>query len=141
MSALWVAMGSDGKMAPRWSLETHFQYFWALVAKRFPDGLWMHDTAQHSRARQVLEYVEFVRVRSMHVLRCSMPLLCMTWFKLGALSLPGSWITHVVFVSFLRVCFHFDRSCGPSLYQTRFCSNLVAWIPTVAFNMSDPRTR
>ena len=27
-------------MALRWPLDVHFEFFWALVAKWFSDGLW-----------------------------------------------------------------------------------------------------
>ena len=33
-------MSSGGQVDPRWSLETHFELFWSLVAKWLPDGLW-----------------------------------------------------------------------------------------------------
>ena len=38
--SFWVVPSSGGKRAPRWRLEGHFELFWNLLAKRFPDGPW-----------------------------------------------------------------------------------------------------
>ena len=40
VSSFWAILSSGGQVAPRWSLEAHFELFWALVAKWLPDGLW-----------------------------------------------------------------------------------------------------